>query len=444
MKKPSLGRSGMTEPAAAGAQPVMAEIEGMGAQGQGIARIDGEKHFIAFTLPGERVQIEFREGKPVAVGIEEPSHERAAAVCKHFGACGGCSLQHWAEAPYSQWKQGLITSALKRAGVEADIEALKTYPAPSRRATFTARNAGRAIALGYNAARSHDVIDLEECPILLPGIAQALPHLRAALAAALPTKGDAKVSVTAAENGLDCVIEGPALPVRANAATIAALQTAGFIRAAWNGDLLFLAATPYVSSAGVKVTLPPNAFLQAVEACERDMAGWVSGAISQAKLSGPVCDLFAGLGAFTFPAAAIAPVTAYEENGGAVAALTAGAKHASGLKAVTAVRRDLYRNPLGPLELNKFAAVIIDPPREGAEAQARALASSKVASVAMLSCNPASFARDAAILAGAGFKLARLCAFDQFRYSAHVEIAALFLRAKGASRKGGLSPALKR
>jgi 23S rRNA (uracil1939-C5)-methyltransferase len=444
MKKPSLEQFAMSEPADE-VQGAVVEIGGMGALGQGIAHARGGKHFIPFVLPGERVRIEWPEEKPVAAGIETPSPERAAPVCKHFGACGGCSLQHWAEAPYQEWKKSLVTAALSRAGLEAEIGPLTSYPAPSRRrAAFTARMEGRALALGYNAARSHDIINLEECPILLPAIAQALPQVRTALAAGMPSRSEAKIAVTAAVNGLDCFIEGPALHRTASAMVMDALQAGGFVRAMWNGELLMLAAAPYAAPGGVNVTLPPNAFLQAVEACERDMADWAIAELGP-KPGGPVCDLFAGLGAFTFAAATLAPVTAYEDSQQAVDALTAAAKRAPGRKAISAVRRDLYRNPLGPLELNKFAAAIIDPPREGAEAQARTLAASKIATVVMLSCNPASFARDAAILAGGGFKLARLAAFDQFRYSAHVEIAALFTRAKASqTKKGGLSPALKR
>ncbi len=444
MKKRSLAQPAMSNAPAPAPAPVTATIEAMGAQGHGVARIGGEKHFIPFTLPGERVRIELHGQRPAAAEIETASPDRIAPVCKHFGTCGGCALQHWAEAPYKDWKQGLVTSALARAGIEAPIETLSSYPVSSRRrATFTAHSGGGKIVLGYNAARTHETIDLEECPILLPQIAQALPHLRTALRAALPAKSEAKISVTAAANGLDCAIQGPALRASANAKVIGILGAAGFIRAAWNEEPVLLAAAPLVSFGSIEVTLPPNAFLQAVEACERDMADWVIGALSDIKApAGPICDLFAGLGAFTFPAARLGPVTAYEENQSAVAALTAAAKRAKGLKAVSVIRRDLYRNPLGPLELNKFARVIIDPPREGAEAQARALASSKTAAVAMLSCNPASFARDAAILAGGGFRLARFAAFDQFRFSAHVEIAALFDRP--GSKKGGLSPALKR
>ena len=443
MKKRSLAQSAMPNPPPSDTAPEPATIESMGAQGHGIAHIHGEKHFVPFTLPGEQVRVEFLGQKPMLRKIEAPSPERAEPLCKHFGTCGGCALQHWAESPYIAWKQGLVTSALARAGIGAPIEPLRSYPVSSRRrATFTARNADGNLVLGYNAARTHDVVELEECPVLLPQIVQALPHLRAVLRAVLPAKSEAKVSITAAANGLDCAIDGPALRASANPAVIDILGAAGVIRATWNRDLVLLAAAPFVSCGGIGVMLPLGAFLQAVEPCERDMADWVLSALGNAKPAGPVCDLFAGLGAFTFPAARLAPVTAYEENRGAVAALATAAKRAKGLKAVSAIRRDLYRNPLGPLELNKFASVIVDPPREGAEAQTRALASSKAATVVMLSCNPASFARDAAILTGGGFRLTRLAAFDQFRFSAHVEIAGLFQR--GGSKKGRLSPALKR
>ena len=184
------------------------------------------------------------------------------------------------------WKQGLVTSALARAGIDAPIEPLRSYSISSRRrATFTARNIGGKIALGYNAARTHDLVDLEECPVLLPRIAQALPHLRAALRAAMPAKSEAKVSITAAANGLDCAIEGPSLRASANAKVIDTLAAAGIIRVIWNGNLVLLTAAPLVSSGGLGVTLPPGAFLQAVEACEQDMADWVVDALGSAKLA---------------------------------------------------------------------------------------------------------------------------------------------------------------
>jgi 23S rRNA (uracil1939-C5)-methyltransferase len=334
-----------------------------------------------------------------------------------------------------------VRQALAKASIDAPAMPLRTYPVSARRrAVFTARKASGETALGYHAERSHALTDLEECPILVPALAGALLPLKVALAQALPARSEAKVYAVAVSNGLDCAVEGPPLSAAAQSRLIQELSGQGFIRLVWNGDLVLAAAAPFVLCGDVRVRLPANAFLQAVEACEQDMAAFVAGALLEAKAQcGPLCDLFAGLGAFTFSAARYGPVSAYEASMSAVDALTMAAKHAKGIKPVTAFRRDLYRNPLSPLELNRFTAVIADPPREGAEAQCRALASSKVAVFVMLSCNPVTFARDAALLVQGGYQVSRLAAFDQFRFSPHVEIAALFLR--HGSKKGGLLPA---
>ncbi|WP_127077501.1 class I SAM-dependent RNA methyltransferase [Rhodomicrobium lacus] len=426
------------------AEAVTLAVETMGAQGDGLARVGGTAVHIPFALPGEVVRAEVGADKNRLIAVEAASPERIAPVCRHFGVCGGCALQHWAAAPYDAWKAGLVEAALAHARVRApSVEPLKTYPVSSRRrAVFTARKEDGALRLGFNASRSHDLVDIEECPILLPRIAAALPRFRAGLKGAMAERGEAKIHVTAADNGLDVAIAGPRLQTSARHAIEAELQAAGAIRAAWNGEAIFINAPPRVAAGPARVLLPEGAFLQAVEACERDMAAFAVEALDAAGAAkGPVCDLFAGLGAFTFPVATRAPITACEDNAAAVAALSLAAKEAKGLKPVKAVGRDLFRNPLGFQELNAFAAAVLDPPREGAETQARALAQSKIPAVVMLSCNPASLARDAAILAEGGFELTRLAAFDQFRYSAHVEVAALFRRPR--TKKGRLAPALR-
>ena len=419
-------------------------IEAMGAHGDGTALIRATKVHIPFTLPGETIHAEVRGAKGKALAIVQPSPERIAPICKHFGVCGGCSLQHWRETSYAEWKAGLVKAALAREGLDAPLESLKTYPVASRRrAAFKACKDSGKVRLGFNAAQSHELADLEECPILLPALSSAMPHLKAALADALPNRAEAKVHLTAASNGLDCSIVAPRLQAERQAKLTESLSAAGVIRAIWNGDMVFLQAAPFVLAGGVPVMLPQGAFLQAVEACERDMTAFVEEALAAAKtVKGPVCDLFAGLGAFTFACARQAPVAAYEENAEAVTALNEAAKGASSLKPVRATRRDLFRNPLGPMELKAFSATVADPPREGAEAQSHAIADSNIGAVVMLSCNLVTFARDAAILAGGGFTLMRLAAFDQFRFSPHVEIAGAFIRA--ASKKGRFSPALKR
>jgi 23S rRNA (uracil1939-C5)-methyltransferase len=446
MKKRSSPRDATADPAPcpAAEKTIGVTIEAMGTQGHGVAHAAGRKVYIPFTLPGETIRAQIAGTKGEAMAIDRASPDRISPLCRHFGVCGGCSLQHWREAPYAEWKVGLVKAALAREGLDAPIEPLRTYPVASRRrATFTALKENGDVKLGFNATRSHDLVALAECPILLPSIAFALPHLRAALAAVLPNRSEAKVHVTAAENGLDCSIEAPRLTAQGVSRVAEMLSLASVIRAAWNGEIVFLKGALFVRAGDVKVMLPQGAFLQAVEACERDMAVFVAEALAEAKSSkGPVCDLFAGLGAFTFPCAKLAAVTAYEENAEAVAALNGAAQGASDIKPVKAIRRDLFRNPLGPMELNAFSAAIADPPREGAEAQSRALAASRLPTVVMLSCNPVTFARDAAILAAGGFTVTRLALFDQFRFSPHVEIAAAFTR--GDSKKGRLAPALKR
>ncbi len=369
MKK-RLSRQSSTASAAAAAdkdaRDILATVEGMGRQGHGLARIGGAKVHIPFVLPGETVRVRLAGAKADIVAIEGASSERVEPVCKHFGACGGCSLQHWAEAPYAQWKTDLVKSALAREGLDAAVEPLRTYPLASRRrAVFTARREGGRLRLGYQAERSHDLIDLEECPILSPQVFAALPVLRETLVGALSGEDEAKVHIAAAENGVDCSIDGAKVKAMASPALAQKLSAASILRLTWNGEIAFLKAIPFVVAGGVKVALPQGAFLQAVEACERDMAGFVAEALEEAKASrGPLCDLFAGLGAFTFSCAKLVPVTAYEESAAAVAALGEAAKGAASIKPVKAVRRHLFRNPLGPLELNGFAAAVLDPPRE--------------------------------------------------------------------------------
>ncbi len=419
-------------------------VEAMGAHGHGVALSGGKKVHIPFTLPGETIRARIAGTKGEAVSIDNTSPDRISPICRHFGICGGCALQHWREGPYAEWKVSLVKAALAREGLNAQIEPLRRYPVPSRRrATFTACKSRGEVRLGFNAARSHDLIDLAECPILLPQIASALPHLKAAMADALPNRDEAKVHITAAENGLDCSIEGQKLKALGVARLTQMLPAAGIIRASWNGDIIFLADAPFVVAGSVKVMLPQGAFLQAVEACERDMAAFVAEALAEGRWErgrsaifspGSARSLFPAQSRRRSPLSRIMPV--------AIAALAEAAKGASGIKPVKAIRRDLFRNPVGPMELNAFSAVVADPPREGAETQSRALAASKMGLVVMLSCNPATFARDAAILAAGGFALSRLAAFDQFKFSPHVEIAAAFMR--GSSKKGRLAPALKR
>ena len=237
MKKPSLAQSAMPDQPSSDAAPGPATIESMGAQGHGIAHIGGEKHFIPFTLPGERIRVEFQGQRPVVTG-----HRDAVARARRATLQALWRLRRMRPAALGGGAiYGVETGACNvRAGTGRDRCAhraaakLSRIEPPPRH--LHGPQIGGKIALGYNAARSHDLVDLEECPVLLPQIAQALPHLRAALRAAMPAKSEAKVSITAAANGLDCAIEGPSLRASANAKVIDALGAAGIIRAIWNGE----------------------------------------------------------------------------------------------------------------------------------------------------------------------------------------------------------------
>jgi 23S rRNA (uracil1939-C5)-methyltransferase len=408
-----------------------AVIDSIGSQGDGVCSANGKQMHIPFSLPGESVSFTLTSRGAELVEVLRPSPERVESVCPYFGKCGGCSLQHWRQDRCTEWKASLVASALTRAGIEAQINTIKTYPdASRRRATFTAEKTASTLKFGFNAARSHEVISVERCPLLDPAIETAVPGLRFALTESLAAGEKVRISVTAAANGLDCAFDGPALPKLIVNRLTSSLSTTNIIRALWNGELLLAKSTPFIYFGDVKAPLATGAFLQAINACERDVAEFIATALAEGKLPAtPICDLFAGQGAFAFRAAKFAPVVAYEANAEAVAALTSAAKEAKGLKTVTGVRRDLFRNPLNALELNKFAAAIIDPPRQGAQEQCRAIAMSKIGTAIMISCNPVTFARDAAILTAQGFRIARLVLFDQFKYSVHVEIAAVFRRA---------------
>jgi 23S rRNA (uracil1939-C5)-methyltransferase len=419
-------------------------IDEVGAQGDGVGHVDGQKVYVPFALPGETVRVLSPKAKPEVFEILSPSPNRIVPICRHFEACGGCVMQHWDAASYKSWKIGLVRTALARAGLDAPIDEMSSYPdASRRRATFSVRVAQGRAEIGYSRFRSHQFVAVEECPILVPDIERVLPRMQDALSGLLPEGGEARIHITAAANGLDCAAESAPLGPKAQGALVSGFAKTGIVRAVWNGETVFQSSAPFIVSGQIKVPLPVSSFLQAVEACERDMAAFAIESLAGAKAGGrPVCDLFSGLGALSFPAAELSPVTAYEANPHAVEAMEIAARGAKGIKPVRALRRDLYRSPLGPTELQAFSAAIVDPPREGAEAQCRAIAASRLETVVMLSCNPVTFARDAALLSVSGFEIVRLAAFDQFKYSAHIEVAALLKRAR--IKKGGIAPAPKR
>lgn len=391
-------------------------IEYLGHKGEGVAQIEGERVFVPFALPGEDVLITREGERGTLVAVSKPSAARGEPFCPHYGACGGCQLQHLAPDAYRAFKISLVETPLLQAGVEATVEKFLTAGgAGRRRATLHARKD----AAGYMRLRSHDLLDLDACPILVPGLRVA-PDVARAIGAMI---GPCDVSFTATDTGLDVSVKSGVKGLKGDR-LMALGNRFGLARLAFNGEMLFLQQMPRVTMGRGTVDLPVGSFLQATEEAENVLAGYVTEAAGKAK---SVADLFCGVGPFALRLAEKAAVFAADSDRPAVEALDKAFRHAKGLKAITTRARDLFRDPLTRFELN-YDCVVLDPPRAGAEAQVKEIALSKVKRVVMIACDARSFARDAAILAKAGFSLSNLWAVDQFTYSTHIEIAATFQR----------------
>jgi 23S rRNA (uracil1939-C5)-methyltransferase len=400
----------------------------MGARGDGVvADADGAVH-VPFTLPGERVQAHVRGQRGLLETVQEASADRVPAPCPHFGVCGGCALQHWSERPYLAWKAGLVVRALERAGLTADIGlAIPAWGRGRRRASFQARWQVGEVRLGFSEARSHTLVPVEACPVLTPSLAASLPQLREIAALLMPRDASVTLAVTETLTGLDVDLRGAGRVARFGRSGTERLAQAaqGLARLSLEGETAVSPAPPQVRIGVATVPLPTGAFLQATQLGEETLAAKVLAWSAGAKR---IADLFAGLGTFALRLKALAPVLAVETDRPSVAAMVAGANALAGGHRLEAQERDLFRAPLAPLELKGIDTVVFDPPRAGAQGQCEQLARSKVARVIAVSCDPQSFARDAAILVGGGFTLVEAVAVDQFRWSPHVEIAARFER----------------
>ena len=356
--------------------------------------------------------------------------ERVTPPCVHFGVCGGCSFQHVALSVLHEWKRGEIRRALAAHGIgNVDVaETIAVPPRSRRRAVLTARRAKDGVTLGFMEHRSHDVVAITECHVLDSKIVVALPGLRTIAMHALPEGVTAGIAVLLTASGLDACIQ-PQTRLRLDAALrqhlAGAAAQAGLARLALGGDIIAELRKPVVEIAGVPVTPPPEAFLQPTMEGERALQNLVRGAVGGAKR---VADLFAGCGTFTLALARRASVHALDSAADHLEALSLAARHAQGLKPVTSERRDLFRRPFAGEELARFDAVVMNPPRAGAKAQSEALAPSRVPCIAYVSCDPASFARDAKILIDGGYHLGRVTPVDQFLWSPHAELVAVFRR----------------
>jgi 23S rRNA (uracil1939-C5)-methyltransferase len=405
-------------------------IERVGGQGDGIG---AGPVFAPLTLPGERVLAAVVGDRADLTDVLEPSLDRISPPCPYFGRCGGCALQHWNHAPYLAWKVEQVRLALARERIETDFApAFAATRGDRRRVALHARKGNRDLAiLGFKGRRSWSVIGIDTCIIADPRIVSALPAL-ARFAAPLfqHPKSAPILHVTATDTGLDIDITGVEAKSGGlsadNRVHLAARAKEGdFARATLDGEILYLARQPVVRFGDARVVLPPGGFLQAVARAEDAMAGIASEALSGADR---VADLFCGSGAFTFRLAKTAAVLALDSQPAAIAALQGGRAATPNLKAITAESRDLFRRPLLAMEMKKLDGVLFDPPRAGAAEQAGEIARSKVSTVVGVSCNPATFARDAAVLIAGGFRLERATPVDQFLWSPHMELVGVFRR----------------
>jgi 23S rRNA (uracil1939-C5)-methyltransferase len=397
------------------------EIAGMGRRGEGIAHGNGGTLFIPYALPGEMVRAEVDGERVRVVAIESGSSDRGEPFCKFFTRCGGCQLQHWREEPYRDWKRGLVVTALRNRGLEAPVaELIDGHGEGRRRVSLHVRRKDGQVLAGFMAARSHDLLDIDRCPIVVPALRGSTDIARA-IGARL---GDCDVALTATDTGLDGAVKVDR-ELAGRALHELAQTHFGLARLTVNSDPLATRTIPMVTMGRAKVALPPHSFLQPTAAGEAALGRLVIAAAGRAK---KIADLFCGVGPFTLRLAETAQIAAFDSDRQAITALDRARRETSGLKPVTATARDLFRAPLLADELKDFDAVIFDPPRAGAEAQARQLAKSTVGTVIAVACEPASFARDAEILVRGGYALRSVTPVDQFKWSSHVETVAVFQR----------------
>jgi 23S rRNA (uracil1939-C5)-methyltransferase len=388
--------------------------------------------YVPYTLGGETVEVAAVPGhhpdRRRLLAVETASPERVAPFCQHFGVCGGCAIQHWEAEHYRAWKRNIVIETLAQAGLACEVGPLvDAHGAGRRRITLHARvGTHDVLKVGFAAANSHDIVPVDRCPVLDPGLNGALD---AAWALAEPLNATGKpldIQITATGTGLDVDVRGSgALPAPTIAALSEVAERHRLARLTRHGELVLMRAPPVITIGTAQVVLPPGSFLQATVAGEETLAALVAEHYRRAR---HIADLFCGVGPFALRLAAKSRISAFDSDAGAVAALQQAAKSTPGLKPIKADARDLFRRPLVPQELRDYDAVVFDPPRQGAQAQAQQLAASKIPVVVAVSCNVGTFARDARILIDGGYRLEAVTPVDQFRHTPHVELVARFAR----------------
>lgn len=402
-------------------------IERLGHLGDGIAQGPDGAIYVPGMLPGEEVEGELQGDQLADFRIVTPSVNRVKPPCAHAKTCGGCMMQHASDAFVAEWKLGIVKGALTGQGLEAPFRPIITSPRNSRRrATIAARRTKSGALMGFHARASDMVVNVPHCQLLHPDLIATFPGLEALVKLGGSRTAEVSLTITRSLSGADVmVVGGKPLDSALQLELARVTETFGFARLTWNGETVALRTAPMQRFGKALVSPPPGAFLQATLEGERALLQSVALAIGPAR---KIVDLFAGVGTFALPLAERAEVHAVEGDAAMMAALEKGARNAEGLKRVTVETRDLFRRPLEDDEFKGVEAVVIDPPRAGAEAQMAVLAKSKVPVIAHVSCNPISFARDAKLLIAGGYQLDWVQVVDQFRWSAHVELVARFSR----------------
>jgi 23S rRNA (uracil1939-C5)-methyltransferase len=406
-------------------------IDHVGHRGDGVAIADGQTVYVPYALGGEAVEVAPVPGhhpdRRRLLQVERASPERVAPFCPHFGVCGGCAIQHWETERYRAWKRDIVIETLAQAKLACEVYPLiDAHGLGRRRITLHARiGTHDVLKVGFAAANSHDIIPVDRCPILDPGLSGALDAGWAVAEPLISTGKPLDIQITTTDSGLDIDVRGSGpLPAAMIATLSRVAEQHHLARLTRHGELVLMRTPPTITIGTAQVTLPPGSFLQATIAGEETLAALVAGHCQRAK---HIADLFCGVGPFALRIAAKSRIAAFDNDDGAVMALQKAATSTPGLKPIKAQTRDLFRRPLMPQELRDYDAIVFDPPRQGAQAQVLQLAASKIPVVVAVSCNVATFTRDARILVDGGYRLEGVTPVDQFRHTPHVELVARFV-----------------
>jgi 23S rRNA (uracil1939-C5)-methyltransferase len=404
------------------------KISEFGHHGDGIATLkNGEKCYIPYTLTNEIVKIERIRNNYKLIEIQKASENRVEPFCDHFTVCGGCKIQQLELSIYQSWKHGIIQKALMNQGIDIQVAPLiDAHGAGRRRVSFHAKREDGQIHVGFMKYHSHEILNIDKCPILVPELSSGINIARDITRVIPSGSKHLNIQLTATENGIDCNINGCSTDGSTLFAEIAELANKyNLARISLDRELIIERNPAIISIENTKITLPPSSFLQPTTSGENILASLV---LEYVKDVTQIADLYCGIGTFAIRMAKKSTIAAYDNNALSIKALIKAVNHAHGLKPVIAIERDLSREPLFPQELKKFDAIVFDPPRAGAAAQAQQLAASTVNKIVAVSCDPASFALDASILTKGGFAIKRVTPVDQFKFTSHIELVALFER----------------